>query len=131
MLNDADRLQSDITHADLDDLLDRVTVYRAGMEPRAIALIEQELERQAITHQMIRDHDDWCRRNVIYLSDGTAAKCTFCYEPAVQQGWGWYRWSFSLPWLRRVIGSRGWAEGSKRWSVPLFPYRFRYCRRHA
>jgi hypothetical protein len=127
MLYDADRVARNVIRADLEDLLDRVTAYRAGMEPAAIASIEEELEREGVTNQMVREYEDWCRRNVIYLDDGTAAKCTFCYKPAVQQGWGWYRWSFSLPWLRRVIGERGWL---KRFSVPVFPCHVRRCIRH-
>jgi hypothetical protein len=34
--------------APTDDLLDRVTAYRAGMEPEALRVIEEELARRGI-----------------------------------------------------------------------------------
>jgi hypothetical protein len=130
MFYDADRVQLNVIRADTDDLLDRITAYRAGMEPGAIVLVEEELRRREVTSEQIHAHEAWCRTNLIYHEDGAAVKCTFCYRPAVQERWGWYRLGFALPWLRRVVGGRGWSFGSKSMAVPLFPYHFHYCLDH-
>ena len=38
-----ERIRDNVHKADTEDLLDRATVYRAGMEPEALEIIEEEL----------------------------------------------------------------------------------------
>ena len=95
--------------ADTEELLDRVTVYRAGMEPAALDLMEAELDRRGVTRSDIADHHIARHETAIMLPDGTALRCHFCPRPAVVRGWGWHR----------LFGV-----------VPIFPRVFARCDRH-
>ena len=96
-----------IRKADTDDLLDRVTAYRKGMERDATEMIEQELYERGVTAAQIAAHDEACQRDCEFLPDGTAAMCSFCRKPAVRRGWAWWKlW----------------------WLVPVIPRPVRYCR---
>ncbi len=98
-----------VRRADTEELLDRVTVYRSGMEPAAVDLMENELSRRGGSRAQIEDHDRTRRAVAILLGGGTAQRCSFCERPAVLRAWGWHRlW--------------GW--------VPVFPRRFAYCQAH-
>ncbi len=77
--------------AETDDLMDRVTAYRAGMEPEVVGFIEDELDERGVTPQEIAAHAECCRRECIFHEDGTALMCSFCRKPAVAVGWGWHR----------------------------------------
>ncbi len=94
--------------ATTEDLIDRITVYREGMEPRAIELIETELRRRGVSKE---DIDKQAQRNAdaVILPDGFAATCNFCRQPAVVERWGWQR-------LLRIL--------------PLFPRKMYYCKDH-
>ena len=106
---DAQKVLLNIRQADTDDLLDRITAYRRGMEPDAIVMIERELRERNVSAAEIAEHREICERDCIYLEDGTAAKCSFCQKPAVAEGRGWWK-------IYRL--------------VPFFPRRLRYCGRH-
>ncbi|HJZ60309.1 MAG TPA: hypothetical protein VKE74_35525, partial [Gemmataceae bacterium] len=95
--------------AETEDLLDRVTVYREGMEPAALDLMEMELDRRGWSREEIAEHDRQRRETAIMLPDGTAMRCSFCDRPAVLHGWGWHR----------LFGR-----------VPVFPWIFAYCDLH-
>ena len=98
-----------IRAADTDDLLDRITAYRFGMELDAIEMIEQELHSRGVTADQIDEHQAAYERDCIYLPDGTAAMCSFCRRPAVAEGRIWWKiW----------------------WLVPIWPRRVRYCEAH-
>jgi hypothetical protein len=103
------KVLANIRQADTDDLLDRITAYRQGMEPEAIAMIEDELHRRGITATTIEERRQFYRRECLFYPDGTAMMCSLCRKPAVTRGWGWHRL---------------WQK------VPLFPRRFRYCKTH-
>ena len=107
---DAQSVWANARQASTSDLLDRVTVYREGMEPEAIMIFEAELRDRGISRQAIeahgREHAEACLR----ASDGAALQCSYCRNPAVVEGWG----------LQRLWGL-----------LPIFPRRFRYCREHA
>jgi hypothetical protein len=107
---DLKRVAAYIRRADTEDLLDRVTVYRDGMEPAALDLMEMELDRRGVTRGDIADHDRDRRAAAIMLPDGTALRCSFCDRPAVERGWGWHR----------LFGR-----------VPVFPRVFARCEMHA
>jgi hypothetical protein len=106
---DPERVLANVRQADTEDLLDRATVYRAGMEPRALEMIEAELLSRGVTDEQIRAHAERRLARSISLPDGTAAPCSFCDRPAVTQGWGWHRlWGL----------------------LPVFPMLYNYCERH-
>jgi hypothetical protein len=98
-----------IRRADTEELLDRVTVYREGMEPAALDLMEGELDRRGVTREEIAEHDRMRRETAIMLPDGTALRCSFCDRPAVVRGRGWHK----------LFGR-----------VPIFPRMFAYCDYH-
>jgi hypothetical protein len=104
------RVAEYIRSADTEELLDRVTVYREGMEPAALDLMEGELDRRGITREAIAAHDAKHRATAIMLPDGTAMRCSFCSRPAVVRALRWHR----------LFGI-----------VPVFPMRFAYCGFHA
>jgi hypothetical protein len=99
-----------IRGAETEELLDRVTVYRAGMEPAALDLMEGELDRRGISRGEIAQHNELRLQTAILLTDGTALRCSFCNRPA-------------------VLRSRGWHKLFKR--IPLFPRFFAYCEHHS
>ena len=85
------RVAEFIRKADTEELLDRVTVYREGMEPAALDLMEGELDRRGVTRTQIEEHDATRRATAIMLPDGTALRCSFCNRPAVVRGRGWHK----------------------------------------
>jgi hypothetical protein len=105
---DSQKVWLNARQASTEDLLDRITVYRPGMEPEAVEIIEAELRGRGIHQEQVEEHEK-NRGEVIRLADGTAAKCSFCYRPAVTQGWGWHRL---------------WRK------VPVFPRLFYWCEEH-
>lgn len=106
---DLDRVRQNARQADTEDLLDRVTVYRADMEPAALDLIEDELRTRGVTVDQIEAHAQKREAVAIPFDDDAAARCSFCRRPAVEEGWGWHRlWGL----------------------LPVFPRRFCYCDRH-
>jgi LSD1 subclass zinc finger protein len=106
---DLKRVAEFIHRADTEELLDRVTVYREGMEPAALDLMEGELDRRGITRGDIADHDAERRRTAIMLPDGTAVRCSLCNRPAIVEARGWHR----------LFGV-----------LPIFPRLFAYCSVH-
>jgi hypothetical protein len=114
---DRQRVLKNVRDATTEDLLDRVTVYRVGMEPAALAMIEAELEQRGIDIDAIEAHA--CERNfeAILYPDGTAVMCNYCHRPAVMGQWGWF-WSRWMIW------------GKKRNLFPLWPRYCYYCSVH-
>ena len=109
MQYDQKRVRENVGKADTEDLLDRVTVYRAGMEPDALYIIEEELRRRGVTAADIDDHARRREEAGDGDPDRPAARCSFCARPAVERRWGWH----------------------KLWGLlPIFPRRFHYCAVH-
>jgi hypothetical protein len=106
---DLKRVAEYVRRADTEDLLDRVTVYRKGMEPAALDLMHGELDRRGVTSDDLIDHYQKRRATAIMLPDGTAERCSFCDRPAVVRGRGWHRL---------------WGR------VPVFPRLYSYCEQH-
>jgi hypothetical protein len=100
---DLKRVAEFIRRAETEELLDRVTVYREGMEPAALDLMEGELDRRGITREMIADHDEERKKTAIMLPDGTAKRCSCCYRPAVVETRGWHRLFGVLPIFPRLL----------------------------
>ena len=106
---DINQVRANVGKATIEDLLDRITVYRAGMEPEAIELIEAELWRRGVGEDAIHRHEE-SRSEAMRSEDGCAYRCCRCQAPAVVRRWGWIKlW--------------GW--------LPIFPWHFRYCRDHS
>jgi len=103
------RIEELAQHDTIELLMDRVTVYRAGMEPEAVDVFERELARRGVTQLQIDAHDATRRQSAIMLENGTARRCSFCERPAILERWGWYR-------CFRVI--------------PVFPRRLALCDEH-
>lgn len=104
------RVAEFVRGADTEELLDRVTVYRDGMEPAALDLMEGELDRRGVTREQIAAYDTEQRKTALLLPDGTAMRCSFCNKPAVARALRFHR----------LFGV-----------VPVFPMRFAYCAAHA
>jgi hypothetical protein len=105
---DLNRVRANVSRADTVDLLDRATVYREGMEPEALELIESELASRGFGPAELDRHR--ARQSEVLVDrHGYARKCSFCTAPALVQGWGW----FCL-----------WEK------LPIVPWYFRYCRDH-
>jgi hypothetical protein len=104
---DLERVRQNVRAATTEDLLDRITVYRAGMEPAAIEIIETELDRRGVGEAEIAGHAQ--RRAGALTRGGIARRCSRCPRPAVQRCWGWHRL---------------WGK------VPLFPELKYYCEEH-
>ena len=121
------RVAEYIRRAETEELLDRVTVYREGMEPAALDLMECELDRRGVSREEIATHDAKQRAEAIILPDGTVIRCSFCDRPAVQQARGWHWLRLRLPFAALLIG-RGSAPLG--FSIPLFPRVFAYCSFH-
>lgn len=95
--------------AETETLLDRVTVYRADMEPVALDLMEAELSRRGISPARIAEHEDLRRSEGVVFANGATARCSYCEKPAVKRSWGWHRLAGRLP---------------------VFPWIFNYCGEH-
>jgi hypothetical protein len=109
LIFDAQRVWVNVRQATTEDLLNRVTVFRQGMEAEAIPIIESELWNRGVGAETIAAHEESLRGVVIMRGDGSAARCSFCHQPAVAHGWGWHK-------IREI--------------VPLFPRFFYYCKDH-
>jgi hypothetical protein len=105
---DLERVRKNVRKATTEDLLDRATVYRSDMEPAALQIIEQELAERGVTVEHIEQHL-LSRTNALQSASGTAMKCSFCWKPAVDSGWGWHR----------LYGK-----------IPVFPRPLRWCAEH-
>jgi hypothetical protein len=100
-------VRANAAKATVEDLLDRVTVYRAGMESAALALLEQELQSRGVTDEDVQAHVEMCK-NVLWERPGLAWSCAFCARPAIGCRLHWQR----IFWL------------------PLFARQVRCCREH-
>jgi hypothetical protein len=104
-----ERVRANVRQATTEDLLDRATVYRAGMEPEALAIIEEELHERGVSAADIADHDERQRQSTLMTAEGWAVKCHRCPRPAIGQTWGWHRlWGL----------------------LPIFPRRLAFCEEH-
>ncbi len=95
--------------ADNRSLLDRVTVFRQGMEPAAIEIIKKELLERGISPADISQHESAYKDLVIRGPEGLPRLCKKCALPAICREWGWLK----------VFGF-----------IPLLPWQHLYCEEH-
>jgi hypothetical protein len=106
---DLEKLKANVQKADTEDLLDRATVFRAGMEPAALEVIDAELRARGVGEEAVSAHAARRGQGLID-AEGFAAKCEKCPRPAAVRLWTWHRL----------------------WGVlPLFPRRAAFCAEHA
>ncbi len=106
---DLERVRENVRQAATEDLLDRATVYREGMEVEALDVIERELRDRGVTPEAIAEHERKRREGALLDAQGMTRKCHQCLRPAVGESWGWhYLWGL----------------------VPLFRRRFAWCEEH-
>jgi hypothetical protein len=106
---DTEKVWLNTRQASTDDLLDRVTVYRDGLEPVTLAIIEAELRDRGITADAVHAHARAYGEDCLRDADGVVLECSRCRKPAVAEEWAWHF----------VLGL-----------VPVFRRRVRYCREH-
>jgi hypothetical protein len=105
---DLEKVRANVKQADTEDLLDRATVYRAGMEPAALEIIDAELRSRGVGEEAAAAHA--ARRGPgLADADGLPRKCEKCRQPAVVQVWAWHR----------LFGV-----------LPVFPRRMAFCEVH-
>ena len=104
MLFDLERVRlKNVKEATTEDLLDRATVFRNGMEPAALTLIDAELNERGYTALDIEHHARVRGESALMLPDGVAARCSFCFKPATTEGWGWHRFLWQVPAMAAVL----------------------------
>jgi len=106
---DAHKTLLNARQATTEDLLDRVTAYRDGMEPEAIEIIEMELRRRGVGADQIEQAQSEHAGTVMRDASGLPMRCSFCPRPAIAQRSGWHRL---------------WGR------IPLFPRHLNYCAEH-
>jgi hypothetical protein len=100
---DLKRVRDNARQATSEDLLDRLTVYAAEMEPAALEIIEEELRGRGIGTEQIRSHAEEREREVLRREDGSCRRCSFCERPAIAEGLGWHRLWGRIPVFLRYL----------------------------
>jgi hypothetical protein len=85
------------------ELLDRVTVYRGGLEDGAFEVFEQELRSRGVTDEQIAEHAGRLEPIVLWERPGLALRCSVCNRPAVCWGWRWHCLWGLLPLIPRWV----------------------------
>jgi hypothetical protein len=115
MLFDLDKVAENARQATTADLLDRVTVYRGGMEPEAVAIFEEELRQRGVSAADVAAHRERHQGDHVTTLSGDVLSCSFCRKPAVAERWHWHKLWGVLPVLPRRVrlceDHRGGQEG--------------------
>ena len=109
MLQDLERVKENARQASTEDLLDRVTIFRDGMEAEALPILEEELRSRGVSEEALREHTAARRRQGTVYSAGLPARCSVCQRPAVVTVRRWHR-------IWRIL--------------PIFPVDVDYCAEH-
>ncbi len=104
-----DRVRANVRGATTEDLLDRATVYREGMEPEALEIIDAELRTRGVTPEAVAAHEQGRAGGLVRGPEGQPRTCVKCHRPATWEGWVW---------------GRLW------WVLPLFPRQAACCEEH-
>ena len=95
--------------ANTDELLDRVTAFRADHDSEAIRVFERELRNRGIGREELERRTVEMQETVLKTANGAAIHCYFCDRPAT---------------VRIVAWHRLWGK------VPLFPRPMSVCGEH-
>jgi hypothetical protein len=106
---DLKRVRENVAKATTDDLLERVTLYRTGMEPAALDVVETELRRRGVSYRAQEEFGAAQENDVLRGPDGSPLRCRRCLHAAVASEWGWHC----------LFGV-----------LPVFPRRYLYCEQH-
>lgn len=106
---DLERVRANVRGATTENLLDRATVYRGGMEPEALEIIDEELRSRGVTPDAVLAHEQRRHIGTVRGPEGQPRVCAKCGRPATWEGWTW---------------GRLW------WLLPLFPRRAALCDEH-
>jgi len=93
---DLNRVRLNVRESSTEDLLDRATVYRAGLEQEALAIILEELRSRGFSASAVVQHEQ-AQGGVLFDDSGTARACIRCPKPAVVREWVWHRLFGKLP----------------------------------
>jgi len=94
---DPKRVEANARAASTEDLLDRVTVFRDGMEPEALPILKAELRARGVSEEAIRAHEEQRFGAGVIEAKGLAARCCQCFRPAVARVMHWHRLWGRLP----------------------------------
>ena len=104
-----ERWRANAAESATDDLLDRVTVLRPGMELMALEIIEKELRSRGVTDEQVEEYRFKRENEVIWREPGLAWLCSYCARPAV---------AWEQEWIRLL------------WIFPIYPRPVRCCKVH-
>ena len=96
---DLDQVRKNVEEAEISDLLERATVFRAGMEPEALELIETELRRRGISFKEQAEFEAAQENTVLRDEAGLPLSCHKCSQLAVESHWVWH-WAGIIPIFR-------------------------------
>jgi hypothetical protein len=106
---DLNKVRVNVRQASTEDLLDRASAFRDGMEPEALDLIEAELRARGVGPEEVAARAEAARGRGVPDAGGVPRECYHCRRPAAGEGWVWHRL----------------------WGVlPLFPRRAAFCEAH-
>lgn len=105
-----DVLQRAIRTMPDEELLDRFTIYRKEMEPRALEMMECELAHRGISRNEIVEHEHARQEWIMLNGKGFVVRCRCCNRPAIKKARTWFR----------LVG----------W-IPVYPILLPYCSVHA
>ena len=94
---DLEKVRIYAKNADNRALLDRVTVFKQGMETAAIEIIKKELLQRGISQSDINQHENTYKDLVILGPEGLPRLCKKCALPAISREWGWLKVFGILP----------------------------------
>ena len=98
-----DRVRANVQAASTEDLLDRASVYRAGMEPEALQIIDEELRQRGVSPGEVFDHGEKQREGILAGPEGLPSRCSRCDRPSVVSSWRWHRLWGVLPVFPRWV----------------------------
>lgn len=94
---DLERVRANVRRATTEDLLDRATLFRGGMEPEALEIIDEELRTRGVTPADRVGHETLRGVGLVRGADGLPRVCAKCGRPATWDGWTWGRLWWVLP----------------------------------
>jgi hypothetical protein len=94
---DLDKVRANVRRATTEDLLDRATLFRDGMEPEALEIIDAELRSRGVTLDAVLAHEVVRGVGLVRGPDGLPRVCAKCGRPATWRGWTWGRMWWLIP----------------------------------